>query len=356
MSKKNSQRNQKNAKSQGPKAGNKNNNTQKPKKLVQKRVPVAMATGVTGRSPSIRTTEKSNVVEHRELVDNFTVTTDPFKVVGTYPLNPGSAQTFPWLGTTQALGWEKYYFEYLRFRLLTRASTTSVGSAIMAPDLDAADNQPSSEQVACTYAHSVEDALWKDIVCEIPCDRTKRFVRTGNLAANLDIKTYDMGNLFTACAGCSTAGVYAKLWVEYKVRFFVPQLPPLGINVGGSFSSGGGISVANPLGSAPISNLANVGVSIDNLSNVTFGKVGTYLTNLGLAGTAITSAGAPVISSGVGTVLNSGIINSAQTQGNVKSEINITQAPAILSLANAIAGTSLTSSHFDVATAPQGSL
>jgi len=55
----------------------------------------------------------------------------------------------------------------------------------------------------------------------------KKFVRTAGLAANLDVKTYDAGTLFVGTID-GTAVNWGKLWVEYDITLYTPQLQPQG--------------------------------------------------------------------------------------------------------------------------------
>jgi len=104
---------------------------------------------------------------------------------------------------------------------------------MLVPDYDAADLAPSTEQIASSYRDAVEEVPWIEMFC-LDCDPaamlepgSRKFVRSGPLAANLDIKTYDSGNVFV-CTTDGTAVNWGKIWVEYDVDLFVPQLPPTG--------------------------------------------------------------------------------------------------------------------------------
>jgi len=80
----------------------------------------------------------------------------------------------------------------------------------------------------------------------------KRYIRNSALAANLDIKTYDVGNAFV-CTTDGTAVNWGKVWLEYDVTLFNPQLPAGGIAGSGTITSGGGtIAAATPFGAVPV--------------------------------------------------------------------------------------------------------
>lgn len=357
----NAKRSKKNKKAApGQTVGKRKINTQKKKNqnngFNTSSAPAAIATGTITKSPRIRSIENSITIEKREFLGDFFISViNTFGVSETFPLNPGMSKTFPWL-SIQAIGWEKFYFEYLRFYVYTRASTQSVGSWILAPDMDAADSAPVTEQVACAYDGAVEDALWKNLVCHIQCDRVKRYTRSQALSPNLDIKTYDAGNLYACYAGATAVANYGKIWVDYKVRLFIPQLPPNGAITGGSVQGGGTMNQVNPLGSVPILNPSSTGISVNGNSEVTLSQLGTYLSTLNLTGTNVTSAGSPQIVSGAATFANNGVVNAAGTGSIVKSEINVTQVPAIINYASGVFATTVGASHIDIGRAPSQSL
>jgi len=190
----------------------------------------AYSTGQETTAPIIRATRDSSRIIHRELVASI-VGSANFAVPFEFAMNPGISASFPWLAT-QAQAWETYRFNKLEFKYFTRTGSTTPGSILLVPDYDAADAAPVSEQVASSYEDVTEDVPWKDQCCTLRPSSLhsigpKKFVRTGPLAANLDIKTYDAGNLFVATTD-GTAVSWGKLWVEYDVTLYTPQLPPTG--------------------------------------------------------------------------------------------------------------------------------
>jgi len=168
-------------------------------------------------------------VQHKEFIQNVTGTT-AFTVAVFLPLNPGLSGTFPWLANI-ANNFEQYRVHRMYFCYLTRTGTNVPGSVLMAPDYDAMDAQPVSEQILSNYAEIVEDAPWKDICCNLkPAGMhalgPKKFVRNGQVP-NQDLKTTDIGSFILATVD-GTAVSWGKLWVEYDIEFFEPQLNPLG--------------------------------------------------------------------------------------------------------------------------------
>ncbi len=188
------------------------------------RAPVSIATTARQSRPDMRRTERSERIKHRELIASVNGST-AFTALK-YAVNPGLAQSFPWLSQIAAR-WEQYRFHALKFHYLTRTSTATVGSVILAPDYDAQDTAPNSEAQITAYQDAVEDASWKDIVCTLRPDSMfplgpRKFIRSGNVAG--DIKTYDAANFFLATVEMASAAAVGKLWVEYDVEFYIPNI------------------------------------------------------------------------------------------------------------------------------------
>jgi len=195
-----------------------------------------------------RSTDSCRIV-HRELLANIVSSTN---WVSSQPLsiNPGITSTFTWLAS-QAAGWEKYRFNDLRVCYYTRTSSSTAGSVVLAPDYDAADPAPASDIIASSYHGVVEDAPWKNIIMTFDRARLagERFVRTtGYLAPNLDIKTYDVANLFIGTVDGGNTGVaWGKVWLEYDITLINQQSVPTGIVPTSSigFVNNSGVTLTN---------------------------------------------------------------------------------------------------------------
>jgi len=245
-------------------------------------------------------------IVHRELIFSVVGSTT-FTIAATFNLNPGLAATFPWL-STQASNWEQYHFNKLRFCYYTRCATTTPGSIIMAPDYDAADAAPSTEQIASSYRDTVEEVPWvEQFCCELDplamCDgvnTNRKFTRSGTVLST-DIKTYDVGNLFL-CTTDGTGANWGKLWVEYDVDLFVPQLPPTYATfASANITAAGAISKTNILGTTPVF-VGNLNVTGSGMT-LTFSQVGQFLISAYFTGTALFAVGQPIWSS-TGTISN----------------------------------------------------
>jgi hypothetical protein len=260
------------------------------------------ATGQIGKAPVIKMTGKSCSVTHRELIRNISSLngTGAFVVNESLPLNPGLSSVFPWLSRI-ARNWESYRFKKLRFCGFTRTSTTTVGSIILAPDYDASDPAPSTEVQASSYADVVEDAPWKDLVCTLKpqsmfSNGPHKFVRGGVLQPNQDVKLYDVGNLHICTVDSTGAAAWQKLWVEYEVEFFTPQISTDQSDGSEKQVSSAGMTGAKPFGTSALV-VTTSGEAIASWSDVaagTFTLLRDYegIIKMNFVGTVITAVAA----------------------------------------------------------------
>jgi hypothetical protein len=322
---------------------------------VQASVAAAYATRSVGKPPLIRATRDTCNIKHREFLSNVTGSV-AFAISNTLALNPGLPATFPWL-SLQAQGWEEYRFRSLKICYLTRTGSTTPGSVLIAPDYDSSDGPPLSEQIMSSYAQVVEDAPWKDIECVLKPpsmnNNVRHFVRTGPLAANQDIKLYDIANLFVGVVD-GTAVAWGKLWIEYDIDFYIPQLPSGGASLalGGLVNGADTMTAVNPLGLNPVVDPSAQGFTVNNASTVTFSVPGTYLFNFDVVGTVITDLSLTI--GGGGTfiaafkeVIETGALNAVKTIA-----LSTVIGTTVICAATA---TTITGSKLQIASAPSGS-
>jgi hypothetical protein len=351
-------------KNKSPKGGNppgtKAQRTQRPKggKQKQASAAAAYATGQVGKAPVITMSRDMCRIVHRELIASVTGST-AFTVAQTIALQPGLAASFPWL-SIMAQGWEQYRFRKLKYCYYTRTGSNIPGSVMLAPDYDAADAAPATEQIASSYEDVAEDAPWKDIECNLTpsamlAGKERLFTRSGALAANLDVKTYDAGNLFV-CSVDGTAVNWGKLWVEYDIEFYVPQLPATGqlALVGGSIAGATAQTAANPFGTAPVVDAQSAGITMSNASVLTFGSAGTFVVACVYNGTVITAVANPTAAGGATLIGQSSVINAAATAAIWEGTYTVSAPGA--TLAFSLTATTVTVAGALVGSAPAGSL
>lgn len=316
-SSKHSNRNRKRSRGAGKSDSQPNQKKQKTRKS-QTSAAAAYATPGNSSRPDIKSGAHSCRVRHRELVGSVNGST-AFTVQYALAINPGLQATFPWL-SLMAAGYEQYKFHSLKFRYLTRCGTSTPGSVLLAPDYDASEASPVSEQVTAAFQNCVEDAPWKDMVCSLDAKSMNRsverhYTRNGAIPLNSDIKLYDVASLFV----CAVDGVadfsWGKLWVEYDIEFFSPQLNPTGapFTAGGKITGGGTLTAANPLGTNPTVEVGTTGILASNLSLVTIANPGTYLVTVDYLCTAYGAFSlAPIVGQGTSITM---LFNSTDANG-----------------------------------------
>lgn len=315
----------------------------------------AYSTGLSTKAPNISMTRDRCRIKHRELLLSV-VGSAAFTVAAAVPINPGLPTSFPWLSII-AQAWEEYEFHSLKFHYFTRTGTSVPGSVLMVVDYDAADDPPVGEQVASAYEGAVEDAPWKDISLNVRKaamigPAKKHFLRNAALPANLDIKTYDVGQFFL-CTLDGTAVPWGKIWVEYDVEFTIPQLPPSGgtVVLGGTISSNGGETTLSPFGTNPAINIQSVGIDMDNSSTLTFSRPGTYLCAYQVTGVGLTAFPSA-------TLVNCTVVASSPTILADGTQIELNQVVeaqvAGATILQGVTGTSVSTAALLVGSGPPG--
>jgi hypothetical protein len=134
----------------------------------------------------------------------------------------------------------------------------------------------------------------------------RKFVRSGALAANLDLKTYDVGQLVVATQGMADTTSVGELYVEYEVELCTPILSTKQLaSISSKTFTGVSPSSTSYLGATPT---FTGGLDASGTGNtLTFNRVGFYLLEMAITGTGLNTAFTPVNSgtvSGVVTTIN----------------------------------------------------
>nr|URG17122.1 MAG: coat protein [Narnaviridae sp.] len=186
----------------------------------------AAPVAVSSMQKSMQTTMRSRRIKNSEFIDDlFPISTF---AIQSYVINPGLAESFPWL-STQATNWQQYRFHSLRYRFVTRTGTSTIGSVILSPEYNSADNAPTSERQAMNTMDAVEDVVWKEVsttlnVAAMFALGPRKQIRSSNIAG--DTTVYDAGVMHACLAFVGAAPSnqsVGKLWVDYDVELFVPQ-------------------------------------------------------------------------------------------------------------------------------------
>lgn len=284
----------------------------------------------------------STRVRKAEFLQNITGTT-LWTLLTTIATNPGLAASFPWL-SNMAQGWERYTFKRLCYHYITRTGMTTPGSFLLAPDFDASDSPPSSEQIMSDYTDADECPPFADpedghYRFEIDCKKLHRvqkelYVRTGALAANQDVKLYDGANIYCSTVD-GTAVSWGKLWVEYEVEFYQPQIPSGGFAGSGVLlGAGGSLAAATPFGALPTSSgsyaLNAAATNVISMTGLSIGQ--EYAAYVNIGGTVISALSMAVTTGGT---LKTGLFGgfpAAATSGSVSLTFIATASTATLTL------------------------
>lgn len=305
--------------------------------------PVALATRRTGTAARVKTTSTGVTVSHRSFLQPVNNSLN-YSVLA-IPCNPGLAGSFPWLAKL-ARRYEQYRFKKLRYEFRSVAASSTSGVVMMSFDYDPADAAPTTKSEQAQTVPNTETNVWMNNDLVIPVDNEWKYVRAGTLGANLDIKTYDMGNLWlSASYGDNVTG--GELYVEYSVEF---RRPTDGPEVCGTFST------ATTQITQPVSSLGNVTTGAafpfirkdDNTFTVVAG--GEYIIGVRAVGTVMTAATpAPTIVSGGTTaavLILTSVVSSTTTYSMCKVRVDTGDE---IVYANAGSASTITSTRFYVA-------
>lgn len=176
----------------------------------------------------------SVIIRNREYIGDITSTIG--FVNRQYTINPGMAETFPWLAQI-ANSFEQYRLRGVLFEfnstsadaVYNAGSSTALGSVIMMTDYDVADPAPSTkrEMLNTLFASSRRPA--DSFIHPIECKKnlsTLNVLYTRNQAVpdGFDARMYDFGTFNIATEGMqSNVGVIGELWVTYEIELMKQQ-------------------------------------------------------------------------------------------------------------------------------------
>jgi hypothetical protein len=163
-------------------------------------------------------------------------------IVNQYNINPGISLTFPWLATL-AGRFEKYFIHSCRIVCSPRVASTTPGGTYIACDYDSADASPTAKNTLFELGTYADAQCWQKM--DVVLNRSRlnnsiphHFIRTGPLASNLDIKTYDCGQFFVCTdatpasvnqatsggtASYSLPSMISDMYIEYDIELIEPS-------------------------------------------------------------------------------------------------------------------------------------
>lgn len=318
------------------------NNTTKAGNDITRAAPVAMSTRRTGAAPIMRSRSNGVSITHRTFLGPVIPAASSYLATG-YPVNPGLADTFPWLSKV-ASRYDKYRFTSLRFEYRSVCATSTSGVVMMSFDYNAADPIPVNKQIQAQTIPNAENNVWVNNDLIVPTDNEWRFVRQG-LVTGTDIKTYDLGNMCLSTVYTTAASAVGELYVEYTVELEYPSEPEAIASM---------IYTASPTPSAPLTGaIILTGLpswAVQTNSRLICTVPGTWLMSMQPSGAAISALIAPAVITGsvLITTLQSAVINAASSSAQLTVTVRA-QRGDVITFASSITAVSLT--YFTIAIA-----
>lgn len=250
-----------------------------------------------GAPPSVRNRKVNDggvVISHREYLGDIVSSSsaNTFKLQA-FPINPGSAITFPWLSQV-ASNFQEYRMEGLVFEFRSmsadalNSTNTALGSVILATNYNASDENFSSksEMENSQFGQSVKPS--DSCLHLIECARSSSvlselYIRDGTAASNDDDRFYDLGKFQIATTGLQGTNVnLGELWVSYQVCLMKPLLEDaIGNDVlYAHFNDATGVDNDSPLGtsnSEPNPGFSLIGLNPDGTTSPRVDGTGTVL-------------------------------------------------------------------------------
>jgi len=237
-----------------------------------------------------------------------------------FQCNPGLNNLFAWL-SGQALFYQEYTVKNLKFTFETEKATSLSGKVMYAFLQDSADPLPASKQEMLENLIKASGAIWEPFVLPVnmgnfPALGKSRFIRSGTLAANLDLKTYDIGQLIVATQGMADTSLVGELYVEYDIELRTPLQSAAQLATALSVQLIGVTpSQTSQFGVTPT---VQGGLNVTATGNtITFNTTGQFFIDSRLVGTGFFTNYVPTITGTASSSVENGLSNAAANIGTI---------------------------------------
>jgi hypothetical protein len=249
-----------------------------------------LATGDAG-VPAMHSADESIRFRRREYIGDVSSAVNLAQT--RFPINPGMANTFPYLSQIAA-NFEQYEFKGLIFEFRSmsadalNSTNTALGTMILAARYD------SNNLAAWANKQQVENEMWSvsdkpanSIMFPVECDPKENpfavhYVRYSD-AVTGDRNLYDMGSFYVCAAGSQAAAVVGELWVSYDVVLKKPRaVGGLALDALTCYRLGTTISSGYLSGSGAVTTIEdNIGLTFSS-TTITYpvGCQGVYFINM----------------------------------------------------------------------------
>jgi len=322
------------------KAGNRNSNKQQQPTLNRKQfdrlpkgerqqlvaAPVAMSRPVRSYAPKEQSKNGRRTIIYKEYVQDILGSVAFATTV--FQVNPGLNNLFAWL-SGQALFYQEYTVKRLRFCFETEKATTLSGKVMFCFLQDSSDPAPASKQEMLENQLKAAGAIWQPFCLDIsmknfPALGRSRFVRSGNLAANLDVKTYDIGQVVIATQGMADASAAGEFYIEYDLELRTPiqSAQQLATALSIKVVSGGTVNNTALFGDASVLT-GGLAVTASNGNTLTFNTVGVFLLNYSIAGTGLHTAFNPSFAGSTAAVTQLNGFSNAAADAGTQAQMDV---------------------------------
>lgn len=312
---------------------------------------------------------KKTVIKHCEQVAEingvtatYPTTFDSANGWYSFHVNPGLAQTFPWLNLV-ASQYESYEFKKITFAFMPYSPSSTKGYVAMNFDYDPQDESSTelpNKQAFCDYDGAVQSNAWEATAFNVRCPNKEgpvlRENRAGTISGAYDLHNYDHGIFNMVVGGQADTSALGTLYVEYIVEFHRPRVSGLNTSSGFThFNSGTGISASAFAGTSYLQVANNIPVTISG-NVITVGRVGRYLLDYGLLGTTLVGAASCITAITGGAIVQNqtSIANAAATLLSSTNVciVDIYSIGATITFAPITSGATFTSMSFYMAQIP----
>jgi hypothetical protein len=188
----------------------------------------------SGNIPSMHKNDQTVVIRHKEYLGELKSSTD-FTVQYQLELNPGMANTFPWLSTI-AGQFQQYRIKGMVYHYIpssgnaVSSTNNALGTVMFQTSYRSNENAPATKLEMLNEYLSTETVPSETMAHPIECNPEEnpfnvQYVRQGVVPANDNVLLYDLGKTYIATSGQQAVGVVlGDVWVTYEVELKKPVL------------------------------------------------------------------------------------------------------------------------------------
>jgi hypothetical protein len=265
--------------------------------------------------PAMHSSGTSTRVCHREYLGDVYSSTSAF-VPLVFPVNPGMAETFPWLAPV-ANQYTSYQFMGLNFEFVSQgsdyANAAGLGYVAYASQYNVASPAFLDKREMLNYQFADACKPSKNMCHWVECQPDEvplpeKFVRAGTPPAGTDLRFYDHANFTVAVGGNTAAGsIIGQLWCTYDVKLVFPRVSESAAGVLNYYKEArSGVAVGDIFGTAGVPDARSTMAVVIAPMTITFPNNvrGDYEISFFWSGAAAVGTNQPTFSVAAGTGTN----------------------------------------------------